>query len=212
MSKSQTRKNSEPARPRGTPADQSVFTTGEAAELSGLSQQTIIRNFDAERLKGYRVPGSRFRRIPRENLLAFLRENGLPTGALHAGGRQRLLVVDDDPEILAFLEEVLRMDGRFEVRAATCGYEAGLESVAFEPDLILLDYMLPDINGDRVCQVIRKNPKLSATRILIISGAATAEEVQRLLDAGADGFLQKPFALTTLLARIESLLSLPASS
>ncbi len=61
-----------------------VFTTGEAAEVSRLSQQTIIRSFDAGRLQGYRVPGSRFRRIPRESLVAFLRENNLPMDTLDA--------------------------------------------------------------------------------------------------------------------------------
>lgn len=189
-----------------------MFTTGEAAELAGLSQQTIIRNFDAGRLKGYRVPGSRFRRIPRESLLAFLRENGLPTTAMGRTGQHRVLVVDDDPEVLAFLDEVLRIDGRFEVRSVNCGYAAGLESAAFEPDLILLDYMLPDINGDRVCELIRANEAMSSTRILIVSGAATAEETQRLLAAGADGFLQKPFGLGALLRQIETLLGLPASN
>lgn len=212
MSKRSDPNRADAPRPRPCSADQSVFTTGEAAELAGLSQQTIIRNFDAGRLKGYRVPGSRFRRIPRESLLAFLRENGLPTTAMGRTGQHRVLVVDDDPEVLAFLDEVLRIDGRFEVRSVNCGYAAGLESAAFEPDLILLDYMLPDINGDRVCELIRANEAMSSTRILIVSGAATDEETQRLLAAGADGFLQKPFGLGKLLRQIETLLGLPASN
>ena len=183
-----------------------VFTTGEAAEVSRLSQQTIIRSFDAGRLQGYRVPGSRFRRIPRDSLIAFLRENNLPMDALNKSGLRRLLVVDDDPEVLAFLDEVLRDDGRFEVRLATCGYEAGLVSAVFEPELILLDYMLPDINGDRVCKLIRENPRLAGTRVLVISAAATTAEVERLMEAGADDFLQKPFSMADLLGRIDALL------
>ena len=206
-------KKTEPAQPVPVPprvalSGLTVFTTGEAAEVAQLSQQTIIRNFDAGRLKGYRVPGSRFRRIPRESLVAFLKANGLPMDALRQGGRRRLLVVDDDPQVLAFLEEVLQTDGRFEVQTATCGYDAGLLSASFEPELILLDYMLPDVNGDRVCQAIKSDPRLSGTRVLIVSGAANPEEVDRLMAAGADGFLQKPFSMAALLGRVEALLGL----
>ena len=194
--------------PRVALSGLTVFTTGEAAEVAQLSQQTIIRNFDAGRLKGYRVPGSRFRRIPRESLVAFLKANGLPLDALRQGGRRRLLVVDDDPQVLAFLEEVLKTDGRFEVKTATCGYDAGLVSAAFEPELILLDYMLPDVNGDRVCRSVKADPRLADTRVLIVSGAADPAEVERLMAAGADGFLQKPFSMAALLARVETLLGL----
>src|SRR5438105_10233465 len=75
-----------------------VFTTGEAADVCKVSQQTIIRCFDSGRLKGFRVPGSRFRRIPREALIAFMRDNNIPIDALESG-KYKILVVDDDPEI-----------------------------------------------------------------------------------------------------------------
>src|SRR5437764_11469415 len=72
-----------------------VFTTGEAAKICKVSQQTIIRCFDSGQLKGFRVPGSRFRRIPRAELYSFMRDNGIPTDALESGKR-KLLIVDDD--------------------------------------------------------------------------------------------------------------------
>src|SRR5882672_5411291 len=72
-----------------------VFTTGEAAKVCKVSQQTIIRCFDSGQLKGFRVPGSRFRRIPRDQLFSFMRDNGIPTEALDSGKR-KILVVDDD--------------------------------------------------------------------------------------------------------------------
>src|SRR4051812_19187556 len=76
-----------------------VFTTGEAADICKVSQQTIIRCFDSGRLKGFRVPGSRFRRIPRDALIAFMKDNGIPPDSLDTG-KQKVLVVDDDPEIV----------------------------------------------------------------------------------------------------------------
>src|SRR5579863_10432230 len=72
-----------------------VFTTGEAAKICKVSQQTIIRCFDSGQLKGFRVPGSRFRRIPREALYRFMKDNGIPTDALESGKRKVLLVDDD---------------------------------------------------------------------------------------------------------------------
>ena len=73
-----------------------VFTTGEAAKICKVSQQTIIRCFDSGQLKGFRVPGSRFRRIPRDQLYAFMRDNGIPTDALDSGKRKILVVTNDE--------------------------------------------------------------------------------------------------------------------
>src|SRR5882757_4728504 len=111
-----------------------VFTTGEAADVCKVSQQTIIRCFDSGRLKGFRVPGSRFRRIPRESLLQFMRDNGIPPDALDSG-RQKILVVDDDAEIVELFVDVLTRDGRFEVKTARSGYDAGMLTQEFNPDL-----------------------------------------------------------------------------
>src|SRR5205809_7661422 len=102
-----------------------VFTTGEAAEICKVSQQTIIRCFDSGRLKGFRVPGSRFRRIPREALVQFMKDNGIPVDTLDSGKR-KILVVDDDPVIVELFVDVLDRDGRFEVNSALYGYDAGI--------------------------------------------------------------------------------------
>ena len=75
------------------------FSTGEAAEICCVSQQTIIRHFDSGRIRGHRVPGSRFRRIPREELLRFLRDNDMRTDVLEHPAL-RVLVVDDDQSFL----------------------------------------------------------------------------------------------------------------
>ena len=92
-----------------------VFTTGEAAKICKVSQQTIIRCFDSGQLKGFRVPGSRFRRIPRDLLYSFMRDNGIPTDALDSGKR-KILIVDDDEELVELIVDVLARDGRFEIK------------------------------------------------------------------------------------------------
>lgn len=188
-------------------ADKQVFTTGEAAEICNVSQQTIIRCFDSGRLQGFRVPGSRFRRIPRADLIRFMRANDIPIEILE-GATKRVLVVDDDDQIVELFLDVLSRDERFEVKAASTGYDAGMMTEQFKPHLILLDYMLPDINGNLVCQRIRSNPALKETKIIIVSGVVSSEEIDALGKAGADDFVKKPFNIEKLIERMAELLEI----
>ncbi len=192
---------------RGMGVTKELFTTGEAAELCNLSQQTIIRCFDSGRLRGFRIPGSKFRKIPRESLIKFMKENGIPMQAIQSG-RKRLLIVDDDAEIVELMVDVLQRDGRFEIATASTGYDAGISTQQFRPDLILLDYMLPDINGNIVCKTIRQNPEFAGTRIIIISGVINQEEIDGLLDSGAEAFIKKPFSIVDLIDKIAAVLEI----
>ena len=173
-------------------ANKTVFTTGEVARICKISQQTVIRNFDNGRLKGFRVPGSRFRRITREGLISFMKSHAIPLDQLQSG-KKRVLVVDDDEAIIEMFSELFERDGRFEVRTATTGYEAGILTEQFRPDVVLLDFKLPDINGTAVCRTIRANPAYEHIRIIIISGVADPDEVEELMEAGANDFVRKPF-------------------
>lgn len=184
-----------------------VYTTGEAAEICKVSQQTIIRCFDAGRLGGFRVPGSKFRRIPRDALIKFMKDNGIPLDNLDSG-RRKVLVVDDDAEIVELFVDVLNRDGRFEVKTAASGYDAGVLTQEFQPDLMILDYMLPDINGNVVCQTVRNNPKFEHMKIIIVSGVVNQEEINELLQAGADDFVKKPFNIEKLIERMAELMQL----
>ncbi len=189
-----------------------VFTTGEAAKICKVSQQTIIRCFDNGQLKGFRVPGSRFRRIPRESLYKFMKDNGIPTDALESGKR-KVLLVDDDAELVELMNKVLEEDGRFEVRIASNGFDAGMMVKEYRPDLIVLDVMLPDINGKEVCHRVRSDSSLEDVRILCISGMIEEDKIQELKLSGADDFLHKPFDIEELVERMCSLLEIePAST
>ena len=186
-----------------------VFTTGEAAKICKVSQQTIIRCFDNGQLKGFRVPGSRFRRIPREALYKFMKDNGIPTDALESGKR-KVLLVDDDVELVELMTKVLEEDGRFEVRVATTGFDAGMMVKEYRPDLIVLDVMLPDINGKEVCHRVRADSTLEDVRILCISGMIEEDKIQELKLSGADDFLHKPFDIEELIDRMCGLLEIEA--
>ena len=178
-----------------------VYTTGEAAKICKVSQQTIIRCFDSGQLKGFRVPGSKFRRIPHDCLLAFMRENGIPTDSLDTGKR-KLLIVDDDANLVDLMTDVLMRDGRFEVRSVNNGFGAGMMVKDFHPEIMILDVMLPDINGKEVCQRVRSDKSMDDCKIICISGMVEESKIEELRQAGADDFLRKPFDIDELLRNV----------
>ncbi len=186
---------------------QELFTTGDVANICKVSQQTIIRCFDAGKIEGFRIPGSKFRRIPRQKLIKFMKENNVPLENLESG-RKKILIVDDDAEIIDLIVDVLVRDGRFETKTASSGYEAGISTQVFRPDLILLDYMLPDVNGSVVCQTIRKNPEFENIKIIIVSGVVKRDEIDQLLKFGAEDFIKKPFDIGKLTGKITSVLQM----
>ena len=184
-----------------------VFTTGEAAKICKVSQQTIIRCFDNGTLKGFRVPGSRFRRIPRDHLYNFMKENGIPTDALESG-KKKLLIVDDDQDLVDLMSDAFQRDGRFELRTANNGFDAGMQVKEFRPDIVVLDVMLPDLNGKLVCQHVRSDRSLDSVKILCISGMVEPSKVTELKESGANDFLQKPFTTDALLERVCDLIEI----
>ena len=110
-------------------ANKQVFTTGEAADICKVSQQTIIRCFDSGRLQGFRVPGSKFRRIPRAELLRFMKANDIPTDVLEST-RKRVLVVDDDEQIVELFLDVQNLYDQKNV----AGYQVDDRSFTIGPD------------------------------------------------------------------------------
>jgi DNA-binding response OmpR family regulator len=135
-----------------------------------------------------------------------MKEHNIPLDQLELG-KTRVLVVDDDPAIIEMLVELLERDGRFEVQTAATGFDAGLRTREFRPDVLVLDYMLPDINGNAVCRSIRSDESLRDVRIIIVSGVVDRDQVAKLLADGADDFIQKPFSIEQLVNRITELVA-----
>jgi DNA-binding response OmpR family regulator len=94
-----------------------------------------------------------------------MKDNKIPLDTIESGKR-KVLVVDDDAEIVELIVDVLDRDGRFDTETASSGYEAGIATERFRPELILLDYMLPDVNGNIVCQAIREAVLSSGMKLL----------------------------------------------
>jgi DNA-binding response OmpR family regulator len=140
-----------------------------------------------------------------------MRDNGIPTDALESGKR-KVLLVDDDEELVELITDVLERDGRFEVRTANNGFDAGMMVKEYRPDLIVLDVMLPDINGKEVCQRVRSDSTMDEVRIICISGMVEEDKIDDLRLAGANDFLHKPFEVEALIDRMCQLLELETAS
>lgn len=185
-----------------TPNDKDVLTTGQVAKMCNVAARTVSKWFDSGQLKGYRIPGSKDRRIPRAQLIKFMKEHGIPLDGIQSG-RPRVLIVDDDHEVLAGLERGLKDQTNYEVRTAANGFEAGAECERFKPHVMLLDVHLGDGDAKRVADFVRKDDDLQMTRIIAMSGKLTDGQLQSLKATGFDGVLKKPFALRQVVESIE---------
>ena len=184
-----------------------ILTTGQVAKICNVAPRTVSKWFDTGQLRGYRIPGSKDRRIPLSQLVRFMRAHGIPLNGLDSE-TTRVLLVDKEQERSQTIEDALEKDGRYEVRTAECGFDAGLIAEQFRPHIIFLDIMLEDINPQRICQVIRENTELQASRIIAITSPLTEGEGQALLQQGFDGYMTKPFDIKQVIQCIDDMLSI----
>jgi DNA-binding response OmpR family regulator len=123
---------------------------------------------------------------------------------------KKILIVDDEPNIVISLEFLMRRDG-FEVAVAQDGEEALRIIREQRPDLVLLDVMMPKLNGFEVCKQVRGDLALSDTRIIMLTAKGRQAEVAKGLALGADGYITKPFSTRDLVIQVRSLLGLEES-
>jgi len=117
----------------------------------------------------------------------------------------KILIVDDEPNIVLSLEFLMEQGG-FAVAVARDGEEALAQMASFRPDLVLLDIMLPKMNGYEVCQKIRATPDWAGVRVLMLSAKGRELEVSKGLALGADGYVTKPFSTHDLMDQVRRLL------
>jgi len=176
-----------------------VLTTGEVARICKVAPRTVTKWFDSGQLRGYRIPGSKDRRIPVTQLIRFMRQNNMPLDGMVHFTKTRVLIVDDEGDIVEMLRDLLSQQTTYDVHVARNGFEAGLSAEKVKPHVILLDINLGDINGKDVCKTVRMNPDLQMTKVIAMSGQLTDEEGAALLTQGFEGFLKKPFTVQGLL-------------
>ncbi|BBM88129.1 response regulator [Candidatus Uabimicrobium amorphum] len=183
--------------------DKKGFTTGEVAELCHVTIPTVIKWIESNELEGFKIPGSKNRRITRENLIKFMKKHNIPIDQLQKN-RPKILAVDDEEIILEVFQGIFDEDS-YDIRCVSRGFDAGLAK-EFKPDVIILDICLPDIDGNTVCEYVRNMPEMKNVRILGISGNITKKELNDLKKRNFDDILAKPFDNDLLFAKVEKLL------
>jgi excisionase family DNA binding protein len=186
--------------PAAKPKD--VLTTGEVARICNVAPRTVSKWFDSGALTGYRIPGSKDRRIPLNQLIKFMKQHNMPLDGLMTGST-RVLIVDDEADIVSVIEKVLEDEVKYDVEVARSGFAAGVAAGKFKPNVILIDLHLKDIDAREVVKAVKSNPDLQLTKVIAMSAKVTDADVKSLPQFGFDGFLRKPFHVRQVIEKIE---------
>ncbi|MBM4443159.1 MAG: response regulator [Candidatus Rokubacteria bacterium] len=181
------------------------LTTGAVAAALDVTIPTVKRWVKYGHLSAFKTAGGHYR-ICAEELERFRAAHEIPLRTDDV----RILVVDDDATFGATMVETFGLDGRFKVELAEDGYEGLIKVGGFRPHLLVLDLHMPGLDGYHVCRKVKSDPAARDTRILAITGDTTPGVRERIVAAGADGFLEKPLTLGTLDAEIARLLGVAA--
>jgi len=179
-----------------------VLTTGEVAKICSVAPRTVSKWFDSGQLRGYRIPGSKDRRIPMDQLVKFMRMHGIPLNGVDAGAT-RVLVLDGDVGVREAIRVALGRLEMLEVFLAETALEAGAVAQECEPHVAVIDVSLPDVDPRSFVRFFRSAAELSHTRLIGTGAGLTEGEGQALLQAGFDGYLAKPFDIQALITLIE---------
>jgi excisionase family DNA binding protein len=184
------------------------LTTGEIASVLQVTIPTVKRWIRDGHLSAFRTAGGHYR-VSESELGRFRATHRMPDTA---GEPLRILVVDDDPHFRDAVTEALGLDARFHVEAASDGYEALIKIGTYRPQLLVLDLVMPGLDGYEVCRKVKADPVTNSTRILAVTGYAEGSARDRILEAGADAWLEKPVRLEALHAEAARLLGVATLS
>ena len=176
------------------------MTPNEVAELLMVSPVTVRQWAQKGKLEAMMTPGGH-RRFSFEAIEKFAAQNHITLNASAKGGLH-ILIVDDDVSLANFLRELLiQRNHTLKVEVVHDGFSAGRMMESFSPDIVLLDLMMPQMDGFEVCHMIKQGEQKDI-RVIAMSGFCSQENQQRILAEGAECCLKKPFSATTLLTAL----------
>lgn len=175
---------------------QKALSTMQVAEQCGVHYTTVRRWILEGNLPAYETPGGHLR-VLEADVHAFLESRKL-RGWRDLTGTLRVLVVDDDAVFRESAAEFLGRKPNLRVRVAADGFVAGRQVAEFQPHVVILDLLMAGVNGFEVCRNIKASPRSRQTRILVLTGYATTENIEKAKEAGADLCVAKPIGLDEL--------------
>jgi excisionase family DNA binding protein len=185
----------------------SVLTTGDVARICNVAPRTVSKWFDSGQLKGYRIPGSKDRRIPLNELIRFMKANNMPIEALPVG-KIRILVVDGSAPGVPDLMNALTGRAGYDVQLARSGFEAGALMQKFSPHVILVNLLTNGIDAHGLCRNIRANEDFATIKIIALANQLSSQEASALLHRGYDGYVSNPSDAGEVIRKIEEAIAI----
>jgi len=179
-----------------------VLTTGDVAKICNVAPRTVSKWFDSGQLKGYRIPGSKDRRIPVSELIRFMKVHNMPTTALPVG-KMRVLIVDSDADAASALADTLRTKGDYEVQTVRSNFETGSVAQKFAPHVLLINLLAEDIAAMDICKNIRANEDLQTIKVIALANQLSESEATALLQKGFDSYVSDSGDATEIIRKIE---------
>jgi excisionase family DNA binding protein len=179
-----------------------VLTTGQVAQICNVAPRTVTKWFDSGQLKGYRIPGSRDRRIPTGELIRFMKAHSIPTDALEMG-RTRVMIIDSNVAAASGLAAQLKDRKDYDTQVAENSFDAGLVAQKLLPHVILINLMAKDIDAAHICRNVRASDDLNTSRIIAMANRLGEAETAALLKKGFDGVVTNVGDLQEVVRTIE---------
>jgi len=183
--------------------EQKAYTTFEAAKICHVTHHSIKNWIKQGLIRASRTPGGHYR-ILEEDLDAFREEYDMfPRDK--GPSKRRVMIVDDDADARDLIESMLSGEG-YELIKVSNATEVGLKAAQLTPDLILLDFLMPDINGFDVCKALRDNELTRSIPIMAVTCLSKEDDIERIFECGADEYLPKPFKVEQLQEKVQELI------
>jgi excisionase family DNA binding protein len=179
-----------------------VLTTGDVAKICNVAPRTVSKWFDSGQLKGYRIPGSKDRRIPVSELIRFMKAHNMPATAFPVG-KIRVLVVDSNADAASALADTLRTRADYEVQTVRSSFETGVTAQKFVPHVLLVSLLAEGIDATEICKSIRANEDLQTIKIIALANELSDSESAALLQKGFDGCISNAGDATEVIKKIE---------
>jgi len=184
-----------------------TFTTFEVARLCGVFHTTVINWVNKGKLKARVTPGGH-RRIPLSELIPFMKKYDMPVPADIEDVHSQVLVLDDEPMMTRLIEKgFAKVRERYQLQVSNNPVDALVLVGKKLPDLLIMDLMMPVMDGFQVCQILKSSPATKDMKIIAISGRKLTAAQQDFLAKNVDEFVQKPFEMSDLVATVDRLLS-----
>lgn len=196
-----------------------VITTGDVAEHCQVSYETVKNWIRQGKLPAFETPGGHHR-ILIESFKTFLESYGMPayqqgpslSPVPPTGGKKRILIIDGDGAVVNKVVDFLSKSGEYECATANNGFDAGMLVTGLKPDLLILDFLTPGLNGFDICRTIKTSPDTRGTLVLATTDHPEEGNMSGIYECGADDGLIKPFELEELETRVSKLFSSPSKA